>query len=100
MAFRRLLVSISERPSLHVPDRRTVRRIIENDSKERKKDLKAQLGKAVCRGVPDDGWLDILGQRQYIAVTTHFIDEDEMQLEGACLAVSPIPGTHNAKRGI
>ncbi|CAM9600005.1 unnamed protein product [Discosporangium mesarthrocarpum] len=77
--FRGLLVSITGRPSLPAPDRRTVRRINENEAKETNKDFKSQLREAVGVSPDTNSWISLAGD-SYIAVIAHFIDEGEMQL--------------------
>ncbi|CAM9455909.1 unnamed protein product [Discosporangium mesarthrocarpum] len=93
-AFRGLLHAV-RRGTLHIPDL-LMKRAIEEKA-EVKKNLRVQLGEAA--GVPftTDGWIFLSGG-SYIAVTVHWVDQDAMQLEGACLAVRATPGGHTAKR--
>lgn len=93
--FKTMMRGFSKRPSLHIPCRKTMAKLVTHTAIVAREKLKAMSnGEDLC--LTCDGWTSGNGLAM-MGVTEHWIDKD-WKLVCACFDVSELEGSHNGVR--
>ena len=78
-----------------IPNRRKLRKLVEEEAKDVKKDIIQKLSNVKHLAVTADGWTSIKQKLSYLGVTIHYFKK--FKLHSLSLGVKLLPGSHTAQ---